>query len=88
MSATSLVEQMEILVPMAGLIDKAAETARLSKEIDKLQKDLQRISGKLNNPAFVDKAPAEVVAKEKQKQAAQQQSLDKLQQQLEQISAL
>ena len=88
MSATSLVKQMEILVPMAGLIDKQAETARLSKEIDKLQKDLDRISGKLNNPAFVDKAPPAVVDKEKDKQAAQQQALDKLQQQLQQISSL
>ncbi|ARN75373.1 valine--tRNA ligase [Oceanicoccus sagamiensis] len=88
MSATSLVEQMEILVPMAGLIDKAAETARLGKEIEKLQKDLDRITGKLSNPKFVDKAPADVVNKEKEKQAAQQQSLDKLQQQLEQINAL
>ncbi|WP_339339323.1 valine--tRNA ligase [uncultured Oceanicoccus sp.] len=88
MSATSLVKQMEILVPMAGLIDKQAETARLSKEIDKLQKDLDRISGKLNNPAFVDKAPPAVVDKEKDKQAAQRQALDKLQQQLQQISSL
>ena len=88
MSATSLVKQMEILVPMAGLIDKEAETARLTKEIEKLQKDLDRISGKLNNPKFVDKAPQEVVNKEKDKQAAQRQSLDKLQQQLEQISTL
>ena len=88
MSATSLVGQMEILVPMAGLIDKAAETARLAKEIEKLQKDLDRISGKLSNPKFVDKAPEAVVNKEKEKQLAQQQSLDKLQQQLEQINAL
>ena len=88
MSATSLVKQMEILVPMAGLIDKEAETTRLTKEIEKLQKDLDRISGKLNNPKFVDKAPQEVVNKEKDKQAAQRQSLDKLQQQLEQISTL
>ena len=88
MSATSLVKQMEILVPMAGLIDKEAETTRLTKEIEKLQKDLDRISGKLNNSKFVDKAPQEVVNKEKDKQAAQRQSLDKLQQQLEQISTL
>ncbi len=88
MSATSLVDQMEILVPMAGLIDKEAETARLNKEVEKLQKDLSRISGKLSNPKFVDKAPEEVVNKEKEKQAAQQQSLNQLQQQLDQINAL
>jgi valyl-tRNA synthetase len=88
MSSTSLVGDMEILVPMAGLIDTDAESARLSKEIDKLSKDLQRISAKLSNPKFVDKAPDEVVDKERQKQAAQQQSLDKLVQQLQQIKAL
>ena len=79
---------MEILVPMAGLIDKDAELMRLSKEIDKLQKDLDRIEGKLNNPKFVDKAPADVVEKEREKQSAQQKILIKLEQQSQQISAL
>ena len=88
MSATSMVGQMEILVPMAGLIDKDAELIRLSKEIDKLQKDLDRIEGKLNNPKFVDKAPADVVEKEREKQSAQQKILIKLEQQSQQISAL
>jgi valyl-tRNA synthetase len=88
MSATALVGQMEILVPMAGLIDKDAELLRLNKEIEKLQKDLTRIEGKLNNPKFVDKAPLDVVEKEREKQSAQQQSLVKLKQQLQQISTL
>ena len=88
MSATAIVGGMEILVPMAGLIDKEAEISRLTKEIDKLAKDLARISGKLNNPKFMDKAPADVVAKEKEKQAAQQQSVDKLEQQLQSIKQL
>jgi valyl-tRNA synthetase len=88
LAATSLVAQMEILVPMAGLIDKNAETARLSKEIDRLQKELTRIKGKLNNSKFIDKAPQEVVEKERGKQAAQEQILIKLQQQLKQIATL
>ncbi|MCR8923287.1 valine--tRNA ligase [Dasania sp. GY-MA-18] len=88
MSATAIVGGMEILVPMAGLIDKEAEISRLNKEIDKLAKELARISGKLSNPKFVDKAPADVVAKEKEKQAAQQQSMDKLEQQLQSIKQL
>ncbi|SBS30081.1 Valine--tRNA ligase [Marinomonas aquimarina] len=67
MSATALVGEMEVLVPMAGLIDKEAELARLQKEIDKASKDLQRIEGKLGNESFVAKAPAEVVEKEKAK---------------------
>ena len=88
MSATALVGSMEILVPMAGLIDKDAEISRLTKEIDKLNKDLTRITGKLNNPKFVDKAPAEVVEKERAKEAGQQQALEKLNQQLATIKTL
>lgn len=67
MSATALVGDMEVLVPMAGLIDKDAELARLQKEIDKASKDLQRIEGKLSNESFVAKAPEAVVAKERAK---------------------
>lgn len=67
MSATALVGDMEVLVPMAGLIDKDAEIARLQKEIDKATKDLERIEGKLSNDSFVAKAPEAVVAKERGK---------------------
>ena len=88
LAATGLVQQMEVLVPMAGLIDKDAESARLNKEIDKLQKDLGRIKGKLGNAKFVDNAPAEVVAKERHKLESQQQALVKLQQQLAQLAEL
>ena len=88
MSATALVGKMEVLVPMAGLIDKEAEIARLTKEIEKLKKELLRIDGKLSNPKFVDKAPADVVAKEKDKQAAQQSALNKLEEQLDSIKSL
>tara|TARA_R110001599_G_scaffold353870_1_gene601337 strand:+ start:123717 stop:126485 length:2769 start_codon:yes stop_codon:yes gene_type:complete len=74
-AATSLVGEMEILVPMAGLIDPAAELKRLTREIEKLEKDIARIEGKLGNAAFVDKAPAAVVAKEREKVEAQKQAL-------------
>jgi valyl-tRNA synthetase len=80
-AATALVGELEILVPMAGLIDKEAELARLAKEIEKLEKDLSRIQGKLNNASFVDKAPAEVVARERDKMQGQQQALEQLQEQ-------
>ncbi len=88
MSATSLVGDMEILVPMAGVIDKDAETARLGKEIDKLKKDLGRVEGKLNNPSFVDKAPGAVVEKEKAKMVDMRGALSKLEEQLGKINAL
>ena len=82
MAATALAGELEILVPMAGLIDKNAEIARLNKEIGKLESDLARLRGKLGNAAFVDKAPADVVAKEQEKMQAQQQALETLQEQL------
>ncbi|MCV6615319.1 MAG: valine--tRNA ligase, partial [Cellvibrionaceae bacterium] len=88
LAATALVGDMEILVPMAGLIDKHAESARLNKEIDKLSKEVGRIEGKLGNEKFVGKAPAEVVQKEKDKLADYQASLAKLREQLGKLAAL
>ena len=73
---------------MAGLIDKDAELARLAKEIEKLGKDLARIEGKLSNSSFVDRAPAEVVDKERAKLVDQQQALEKLREQEQRILAM
>jgi valyl-tRNA synthetase len=56
---------MKVPIPMAGLIDKEAELKRLGKEIGRLSGDVKRTEGKLANPAFVDKAPAAVVEKER-----------------------
>jgi valyl-tRNA synthetase len=66
-SATHLVGDMQVLVPMSGLIDKDAEVARLNREIDRKEKERTRAEGKINNPNFVDKAPSEIVQKEKDK---------------------
>jgi len=87
-SAIALVGALKILIPMAGLIDKDAELARLDKEIQKIQKDLPRVEGKLNNPDFVNKAPAEVLKKEEQKLAELRSSLDNLEQQRRKIQSL
>jgi len=87
-SATALVGDMEILVPMAGLIDKDAEIERLSKEIDKLRKEVGRAEVKLKNPKFVDKAPQAVVDKEKAKLDDYRSQLAKLEEQLEKIKYL
>ncbi|KJZ15452.1 valyl-tRNA synthetase [Marinomonas sp. S3726] len=88
MSATALVGDMEVLVPMAGLIDKDAELARLQKEIDKASKDLQRIQGKLGNESFVAKAPAAVVEKEQAKLADLTLTVAKLNEQKASIESL
>ena len=84
-AATALVGNLEILVPMAGLIDQDAELSRLAKEIEKLEQDLTRIQGKLSNASFVDRAPAEVVSKEKDKLQAQEQAVAKLREQEQRI---
>ena len=87
-SAIALVGDMAVLIPMAGLIDKEAELVRLDKEIQRIKNDLPRVEGKLNNPAFVDKAPEDVINKEKTKLVEIQAMLNNLQQQQAKIRAL
>ena len=88
MSATALVGDMQVLVPMAGLIDKDAELARLDKEIQRLSGEVQRVGGKLGNEGFVAKAPAEVLDKERAKLAEAEQALGKLVEQRQKIAEL
>ncbi len=85
-SASAFVGELEIFIPMAGFINKEEETARLNKEIAKLQKDLAQTEKKLQNPQFVDKAPPDVVAKERSKQAEMLMTLSKLKKQLEAVN--
>ncbi len=87
-SATSLVGDMQVLVPMSGLIDKDAEIQRLDKEIDRKEKDKQRAEGKINNPSFAAKAPAEVVQKEKDKVIELGSAITQLRDQKRKIEAL
>jgi valyl-tRNA synthetase len=87
-SATSLVGEMQLLVPMAGLIDKEAELARLAKEMGKLEKDIERVQAKLSNEAFTAKAPAELVEKERARLAEVQTALTQLGEQQARIARL
>jgi valyl-tRNA synthetase len=64
-SATQVIGQTELLVPLAGLIDFDAERARLEREEEKLVKEIEKLAGRLGNTGFVDKAPPEVVARER-----------------------
>jgi valyl-tRNA synthetase len=80
-SATTLLGSTELLIPLAGLIDKDAESARLAREIDKRAKDLARCQAKLANPSFVDRAPAEVVARERERVAELTGAVAKLEEQ-------
>jgi valyl-tRNA synthetase len=83
-SATAValvVGSSEIYLPLAGLVDIAAEKARLQKEIAALDEQISRLSDLLGSP-FADKAPAPVVQKERDKLADHQASQEKLEQQL------
>jgi len=87
-SATAFVGDLEIFIPMAGFINKDEEAARLNREIGKVQKDHTLIENKLKNPNFVDKAPADVVAKERARLQELTQTLGKLQEQLEALAKI
>ena len=87
-AATQLVNELEVLVPLAGLIDKDAELIRLDKAITKLEKEVKRLAGKLGNVGFTDKAPAEVVAAEEKKLADANDALQRLAQQKLQLNNL
>ncbi|WP_438862403.1 valine--tRNA ligase [Neptunicella sp.] len=87
-SATAIVGEMEVMIPMAGLIDKDAELARINKALEKIQADFGRTQGKLSNEKFVSKAPEAVIAKERAKLDEFQLQIDKLNEQKQTIEQL
>ncbi|MCC8374898.1 valine--tRNA ligase [Photorhabdus sp. HUG-39] len=87
-SVTKLINGAEVLIPMAGLVDKEAELSRLNKEIEKLDKEIGAIESKLSNEGFVSRAPEAVVAKERERLASCNTSKEKLLAQKETIAAL
>lgn len=87
-AATALVDDLELLIPMSDLLDKPTEISRLHKEINKQQKELERVELKLNNVNYVEKAPKDVVEKERLRGTELQQILHKLSRQLEKIEHL
>jgi len=66
-AATTVAQDVEIVIPLKDIIDFAEEERRLKKEINKLEKDLARVTKKLSNEEFLQKAPQDVIAKEKSK---------------------
>nr|VFJ67700.1 MAG: valyl-tRNA synthetase [Candidatus Kentron sp. FM]VFJ69102.1 MAG: valyl-tRNA synthetase [Candidatus Kentron sp. FM]VFK16633.1 MAG: valyl-tRNA synthetase [Candidatus Kentron sp. FM] len=87
-SATSLLGDLELRIPLADLIDVGAETARLTKDIEKRKQELARSQSKLNNPNFVNKAPAQVVAKEQAKVEELEGAIGKLEDQRKRLEGL
>nr|WP_321465209.1 valine--tRNA ligase [uncultured Desulfobulbus sp.] len=84
----ALVQDVELVVPLKGLIDVEGELDKLAREKGKLDKELARIVGKLGNDKFISNAPADVVAKEKEKEAEIRARLEKNTESTERLSKL
>jgi valyl-tRNA synthetase len=87
-AATALLGEMKLLIPLAGLIDKAAELLRLSRELERKAGELDHCERKLANTRFIDKAPAAVVAKERARAAELKTAIGSLEEQRERIRSL
>ena len=84
-SATAVVNQASIFVSLEGIIDVAKEIGRLEKEMKKLAAELATVAKKLENEGFLNKAPADVIEKVRQKQRALLEKQQKIQTNLEKI---
>ncbi len=84
-SASAVVKDTEIYVPLEGLIDLGVERSRLQKDIARLEGSLQGVTKKLSNENFVNNAPKEVVEKENQKKSDWEDKLSKLKIMLEDL---
>jgi valyl-tRNA synthetase len=87
-AASLIAGDTELFVPLEGLIDVDAELIRINKRVAQLQSEIDRVQAKLANPNFADRAPAEVVAKEREKLESNRAELSKTTLQQTQIEAL
>lgn len=87
-SLSALHGNLEILVPMAGVIDLDSERERLEKDLQKQNGEVSRIQGKLSNESFVDRAPEAVVVKERQKLQAAEDAVVAIEAQLQRLEGL
>lgn len=87
-SAMALVGSMKVLIPLADLIDKDAEIVRLSREIEKMTKELARGEAKLDNTDFLNRAPVHVVDKERTRVAELKSAAAELNEQRQRIQKL
>ena len=84
-SATAVIRDAEIIIPLQGLIDVDAERRRLERELARYAEQLEKVSRKLENQDFLTNAPADVVAKEKAKREDMEKIVARLNVNLEQL---
>ncbi len=77
-----------VYLPLAGMLDLAVERSRLAKEIEEVQKEIEKAERTLSNASFVDRAPVAVVAKERERLAANQEKLSRLEQRLQELATV
>ncbi|MEK6196885.1 MAG: valine--tRNA ligase [Desulfobacterales bacterium] len=87
-AASYIFNEIEIFVPLAGLVDVDQELTKLEKEMDKVSLQLKKVEGKLGNSKFLDNAPEEVVAGEKEKQETMSAKLAKINESMERLKHL
>ena len=76
--ATAVLQNLLIFVPLAGLVDQAAEDQRRAKNLQKLQLEYEKLHQKLSNPNFVDRAPPALVAQEQARLLELEEAIKKL----------
>jgi valyl-tRNA synthetase len=84
-SASWVGEGLQVFIPLAGLLDLGEERARLRKELARIQTDLAGLRRKLDNPSFVERAPAEVVEKDRARVAELEQRSSRVKENLSRI---
>ncbi|MGR9092460.1 MAG: valine--tRNA ligase, partial [Gammaproteobacteria bacterium] len=87
-AATALAGETTVLVPLSDLIDVEVEKQRLAKDLEKMRGDFARVSGKLENASFVEKAPAAVVDKERARRDELEDRISRTQSQLDKLQAM
>jgi len=86
LSATALSNDVTLLIPLEGLIDINEEKTRIEKNMQKLMKELEKTTQKLNNKSYTEKAPKEVVEKERTRKTEIEKTLEKLKHQFESLA--
>jgi valyl-tRNA synthetase len=84
-SSTSIVEGVEVILPLEGMVDIDKELKRLNNELEDVKYEIKRAKGKLSNDGFVNNAPEELVEGEKQKVKEYEAKKEKLQERIEQM---